>query len=238
MLIMRDSYVELLFLESVWSTLVFQTFLKKVSHFTFFILLYEYSPVCFFWNQVRGDYSFPSGSLLGSHSLPSGSTFGTSASPEFVSWPCIWTTFSLLGPGFLCSWRHTRVPSVIGAPRAAHFMAADFPGPWFMRWIAEKICGWKILAQVTFLGLDIEYLRWVASDFWVFVLYRVIVSVEVGGTLSANTFPEHHCIPGNAVHRYVCICLSSSGVWHQWRSSECWQDSLCHPGNSYGLVVL
>ena len=50
------------------------------------------------WNQVRGDYSFPSGSLLGSHSLPSGSTFGTSASPEFVSWPCIWTTFSLLGP--------------------------------------------------------------------------------------------------------------------------------------------
>ena len=50
------------------------------------------------WSQVKGDYSFLSGSLLRSRSLPSGSTFGTFASPEFVSWPCTWTTFSLLGP--------------------------------------------------------------------------------------------------------------------------------------------
>ena len=115
-----------------------------------------------------------------------------------------------------CSWRHTRVPSVIGAPRTAHFMAADCSGPWFMQWIAEKICGWKFLAQVTFLGLDLEYSRWVASDFWVFIPYQVEVSVARLKrkfiswrriSSSSSVFPYGLVVLGCAsLHRELPLC--------------------------------
>ena len=56
--------------------------------------------------------------------------------------------------------------------------------------------------------------------------------LEVWGTISAITFPVHHCIPGNAEHRCVPICPSSRRLWHHLGSSGCWQASLdlCRSG--------
>ena len=123
--------------------------LRKVSHFfrsrsSFYCKKVFRSP----WNQVRewggGGYSFLSSSQLGSGFLPSGNTFEISALLWSVSWGGILTTsfsvdlFSCF-LCFLCSLRLTRVPSMTGAPKAEHLMAADSPGPWFKRCMAERI---------------------------------------------------------------------------------------------------
>lgn len=68
----------------------------------------------------------------GSPILPSGSTFQISASPQFVSWSCTLWTFSSFG---ICD---VSFLFVDGVPIAAHSMAADFRGAWFMWWIAKS----------------------------------------------------------------------------------------------------
>ena len=108
--------------------------MRTVSHFTFFILLYVLQSAS--WNQIRGDYSFPSGSLLGSHSLLSGSTFGTSTSPEFVSWPRTWTTFSLLGP----------------ADVSFSFVVDGTLGYFQRFWLQEQHTSWQLISMVRGLG--------------------------------------------------------------------------------------